>query len=214
MTPPSSVRPCRPSGLFSLAELIDDAIRQGEDIFGSQVMVKAVGYLPLYVKLTRYLGTSFVKSLPLVIGLNFVLLLLLLRSFKWAALATPSNILPIFLLLGAMGWLGVRLDVATVSIACVAFGILVDDTIHLMVHSQLGIRSGLSGKEAVLAALKRGGSAITWTTVVLVGGFSTFLLAQVVPVRYFGSLLSSTLVVGLVCDIMLVTAIVSIRSRD
>ena len=198
----------------SLSELIDDATRSGESIFGSRVMVKAVGYLPLYVKLTRYLGTSFVKSLPLVVGLNFLLLLLLLRSFKWAALATPSNVLPIFLLLGAMGWLGVRLDVATVSIACVAFGILVDDTIHLMVHSQLGMRSGLSGREAVLAALRRGGSAITWTTVVLVGGFATFLLAQVVPVRYFGSLLSSTLVVGLVCDVMLVTAIVSMRSRD
>ena len=198
----------------SLAATIDDAIRRGEDAFGSRVMIKAVGYLPLYVKLTRYLGTSFVKSLPLVIGLNFVLLLILLRSFRWAALATPSNILPVFLLLGAMGWLGVRLDVATVSIACVAFGILVDDTIHLLVHSQLGIRNGLSRKEAVLAALRRGGSAITWTTVVLVGGFGTFLLAQVVPVRYFGSLLSSTLVVGLICDIMLVTAIVSIRSRD
>jgi len=35
-----------------------------------------------------------------------------------------------------------------------------------------------------------------------------------VPVRYFGSLLSSTLIVGLVCDIMLVTAIVSMRRGD
>jgi len=198
----------------SLSELIDEATRTGEEIFGSRATVKAAGYLPLYVKLTRYLGTSFVKSLPLVVGLNFILLLILLRSFKWAALATPSNVLPIFLLLGAMGWMGVRLDVATVSIACVAFGILVDDTIHLMVHSQLGIRAGLSRREAVLAALRHGGSAITWTTVVLVGGFGMFLLAQVVPVRYFGSLLSSTLLVGLVCDIMLVTAIVSMRSRD
>jgi len=198
----------------SLAAMIDDAIRRSEDILGPRVTVKAVGYLPLYVKLTRYLGTSFIKTLPLVIALNFALLLVVLRSFRWAVLATPSNIVPVFLLLGAMGWLGVRLDVATVSIACVVFGILVDNTIHLMIRSQVGIQSGLSRKQAVLAALQDGGSPITWTTVILVGGFGTFLFAHVVPVRYFGSLLSSTLAVGLVCDIVLVTALVSIGSRD
>jgi predicted RND superfamily exporter protein len=199
------------SGLGAAVEAVS---RRGREIFGTDVTVKAVGYLPLYVKLTRYLATSFLKSLPLVVGLNFLLLLVLLRSFRWAALATPSNILPVFLLLGAMGWLGIPLDVASVSIACIAFGILVDDTIHLVVQSRRGIQSGLSRKKAVLRALQGGGSAITWTTVVLVGGFSMFLTAQVMPVRYFGSLLASTLLVGLVCDIVLISAIVSVGSRD
>jgi len=202
----ASVRMQSAAGLGSV---IDGAVDRSREILGDDVTVRPVGYLPLYVRLTRYLGTSFLKSLPLVIALNYGLLVLLLRSFKWAALGTPSNVLPIFLLLGGMGWFGVPLDVATVSIACIAFGILVDDTIHLLVHTRSGIDRGLGRRDAVIEALRHGGSAVTWTTIVLVGGFTAFLAAEVVPVHYFGSLLGATLLVGLVCDITLVTIVVT-----
>jgi len=196
-----------------LGAVIDEAAALSRDVMGEGVVVKPVGYLPLYVRLTRYLATSFLKSLPLVIALNYGLLVLLLRSFKWAALGTPSNVLPIFLLLGGMGWMGVPLDVATVSIACIAFGILVDDTIHLLVHTRSRIDQGLSRSDAIIEALRQGGSAVTWTTIILVGGFSAFLAAEVVPVHYFGSLLGATLLIGLVCDITLVTIVVTTGRR-
>ncbi len=192
-----------------LGRTVESAVRSVEESLGDDVHVRPVGYLPLYVRLTRYLATSFLKSLPLVVILNYALLAILMRSFKWAALGTPSNVLPIFLLLGGMGWFGVPLDVATVSIACIAFGILVDDTIHLLVHTRAGLQSGLSRREAMVEALRRGGSAVTWTTIILVGGFAAFLAAEVVPVHYFGSLLGATLLVGLACDLTLVTIVVT-----
>jgi len=170
---------------------------------GPGAMVEPVGYMPVYIRLTEYLGRSFLKSLPLAIALNFGLLVILLRSFRWALLGTLPNLLPVALLLGAMGWGGMRLDIAAISIACVAFGIVVDDTIHLLVHARASLGAGEDGAQAVRSTLRNGGSAIFWTTMVLSAGFATFAAARVVPVRLFGTLLAATLLAGLVCDLLL-----------
>jgi predicted RND superfamily exporter protein len=190
--------------------VIDYACASCARHLGAEVRCQPIGYLPLYVTLTTYLGTSFLKSLPLALGLNFVLLLVLLRSVKWAALGTIPNALPVLILLGGMGAIGIPLDVSSVSIACIAFGVLVDDTIHLMVHCRHGIARGLAPDRAAAEAVGECGRSISWTTVVLCGAFSVFLLAGVSPVRQFGSLLVATLAVGLVCDLVLVPALVSV----
>ena len=189
-------------------EVLETGLAGGQEIFREEATVQAVGYLPVYVRLTRYLGSSLLKSLPLVIGVNFILLAFLFRSILWALLATIANMFPIYLLLGAMGFLNVPLDVASVSIACVGFGILVDDTIHLLLYAREGIKSGLPAREAVAQSLNTGGTSITWTTVVLVGGFVTFLSGSVAPVYLFGVLLACTLALGYVLDVLLIPVFV------
>ena len=180
---------------------------------GPATDVHAVGYMPVYIRLTEYLGRSFVKSMPLAIALNFGLLVILLRSLRWALLGTLPNLLPVALLLGVMGWIGMRLDIAAISIACVAFGIVVDDTIHLLVHARASVAAGESPAAAVRSTLRTGGSAIFWTTMVLSGGFATFVAARVVPVRLFGTLLAATLLAGLVCDLLLFPLLLTVSSR-
>ena len=47
-----------------------------------------------------------------------------------AILSIPANLLPV-LMTGLMGLLGIRLDVATVTIAAIVLGLVVDDTVQI-----------------------------------------------------------------------------------
>jgi predicted RND superfamily exporter protein len=80
------------------------------------------GYIPLYVQMMDYIVASQISSFALAFVVIFGLLAILFRSFRLALLAVPPNILPIFLTLGVMGAAGIRLDVATVTIAALIMG--------------------------------------------------------------------------------------------
>ena len=70
----------------------------------------------------------------------FGLLALLFRSIRVAALAVPANLLPVLFVLGLMGVLGIRLDVATVTIAAIVLGLVVDDTVQFLYRFRAGSR--------------------------------------------------------------------------
>ena len=58
--------------------------------------------------------------------------LVLFRSLKIAFIATIPSLVAASAVLGLMGWLGVPLDIMTITIAAITIGIGVDDTIHFL----------------------------------------------------------------------------------
>ena len=54
----------------------------------------------------------------------------LFRSLTIALIAIFPNILSIGVVLGFMGWMGIPLDMMTITIAAISVGIAVDNTIH------------------------------------------------------------------------------------
>lgn len=176
--------------------------------------VTATGYLPLYVTMMDYVVRSQVTSFVTAFLVIFALLTLLFRSFRMALLAVPANVLPLFLTLGLMGATGIRLDVATVTIAALVLGLVVDDTTHFLFRFRRRLRSGLTHEEAVRETLQSTGVAMTTTSVVLIIGFSVLGLATVKSVAYFGLLSAAAMGSALVADLVLMPAIlVTLRPR-
>jgi predicted RND superfamily exporter protein len=114
-----------------IAGIIDKIMAEAD--FPTGVTVTAAGYLPLYVRMVDYVVSSQVWSFALALVAIFAAIAILFRSAGLALLSLPGNLLPVFLTLGVMGLIGVRLDVATVTIAAVVLGIVVDDTV-LFLH--------------------------------------------------------------------------------
>jgi hypothetical protein len=54
----------------------------------------------------------------------------------------------VLLILGGMGWFGVPLDIATVMVASITLGLVVDDTIHTLAHYR-ELRAELGSRAAV-----------------------------------------------------------------
>ena len=166
------------------------------------------GYLPLYVKMMDYIVASQLSSFGLAFVIVFALLGLLFRSARVAALSVPANLVPVLLVLGVMGTLGVRLDVATVTIAAIVLGLVVDDTVQFLYRFRAELRLSGDHEAAVRATVGSVGRSLVQTSLVLALGFSVLGLANVKSVVWFGLLISLALVFAVLCDLLLLPALI------
>lgn len=169
--------------------------------------VEPAGYLPLYVTMMDYVVRSQITSFTTAFIAIFGLLALVFRSVRMTLLAVPGNLLPIFATLGLMGALGIRLDVATVTIAAVVQGLIVDDTTHFLYRYRIALREAGDHAVAVRETLRTTGVPMTTTTVVLVLGFSVLGLASVKSVGWFGLLAAAAMLTAWVGDLILLPAL-------
>jgi len=171
------------------------------------VKVVPSGYLPLYVEMMHYVVLSQVSSFAVAFLVIFGLLALLFRSVRMAVLAVPPNLLPLFVTLGLMGVVGIRLDVATVTIAAIVLGLVVDDTTHFLYRFRERLRETGDHEASVRDTLRSTGVAMAITTLVLVLGFSVLGLAQVKSVAFFGLLSAVAMATALAADLILMPAL-------
>ncbi len=142
----------------------------------------------LYNNMLQSLFDSQIKTLGFVVATLFIMFLILFRSFLIALIAILANIVPISIIFGIMGWLNIPLDVMTITIAAISIGIGVDDTIHYIhrFHEEYKIDHNY------INAMKRShesiGYAMTYTSLVVIVGFSILVLSNLIPTIYFGLL--------------------------
>lgn len=180
--------------------------------FAADVEVRPVGYLPLYVQMMRHLVETQLYSFALAFGLIMAVLSLMFRSVQQLLLIAISNLLPILVLLGTMGWLGMRLDAATVTIAAIVFGLIVDDTVQFL-YRYREERKRSDVPEALLKTADTAGHAMAITTLVMITGFLVLGFAAIKSIVFFGLLVSLTMVAALFTDLLVVPAVLALRSR-
>ncbi len=176
--------------------------------------VSPAGYIPLYVRIMDRIVSSQLSSFAIAFAVIFALIALLFRSGKAAMLAIPANLIPVLVTLGLMGALGVRLDVATVTIAAIVLGLVVDDTVQFLYRFQIEQQRQDTVVDAVRMTVKRVGRPLAITTLVLAGGFAVLGLATIKSVAWFGLLLATALLSALVSDLLVVPAIIVLISQQ
>ena len=82
------------------------------------------------------------------------------RSLRVVVVALLPNVVPLFFIAGLMGALGIDLKVSTAIIFSNAFGIAVDDTIHLLAKLRIELSRGLSLPYALKRTYLSGGKAV------------------------------------------------------
>lgn len=142
----------------------------------------------LYNNMLQSLFDSQISTLGFVVVILFFMFLILFRSIKIAIVAILANIIPISAIFGIMGWLGIPLDIMTITIAAISIGIGVDDTIHY-IHR---FKEEFKHDHNYLNAMKRShesiGYAMYYTSLVVIVGFSILVLSNLIPTIYFGLL--------------------------
>ncbi len=177
------------------------------------VHVEASGYIPLYVRIMEHIVSSQLSSFAIAFVVIFSLIALLFGSLRMAILAVPANLIPVLITLGVMGGAGIRLDVATVTIAAIVLGLVVDDTTQFL-YRYRAMAAAHEGVEAVVeATVKSVGRPMFITTAILAGGFSVLGLAAIKSVAFFGLLLSVALISALLADLLVVPALLVLIAR-
>ena len=104
--------------------------------------------------------------------LVLVLIALFFRSASTGLMALVPTVFPVVLTLGAMGWLGLALDVGSAMVAAVVLGLAVDDAIHLLDAYRGRRAAGDPAPLALAASVRRVGRALVTTSLALSLGFS------------------------------------------
>jgi hypothetical protein len=164
---------------------------------------KMTNLFVLYEDLLRQLFRSQILTLGLVFAMLGLTFLLIFRSVSIAFIALAPNVLSTGIVLGFMGWAGIPLDFMTVTIAAIAMGIAVDDTIHYIDRYREELPGG-SPDEAVQRTHGSVGYAILYTTLIVTLGFSLLAFSDFVPSILFGLLTSLAMVIALVSNVALV----------
>ncbi len=116
----------------------------------------------------------------------FIVMWICFGSPKIGFLALIPNVAPVGAVLGLMGYMGVKIDMATALLASVALGIALDDTIHFIVHYMRNIQTQPKGYQAIRDVVGGVGRAMVFTNVALALGFSVLLISDFPPIRLFG----------------------------
>jgi uncharacterized protein len=143
-----------------------------------------------------------------------LLLFVTLRSVRLALIALMPNALCIFLVTGALGFLGTRANMGTVMIAAVSMGLSVDASIHYLVAYRRLRRAGQSVVTAIEEVQQETGSAMVFATLALVVGFSALAVSDFVPTIYFGILSSATMIGGMLGNLIVLPLLVYLTERN
>lgn len=161
------------------------------------------GYPALFLQAMNYAFSSMAKSLLLFFVLVSLTLGLMLRNLRLALIVLLPNVFPVLVLLGALGLLGINLDLATATITAIIFGVVVDDSIHFLFHFRQEQKMGFSTEKAIQNAQRKVGEVIMLSSLLLMVGFSLMMLASLKTVFYFGLLSVISVLAALLGDLIL-----------
>jgi predicted RND superfamily exporter protein len=123
------------------------------------------------------------------------------------------NLMPIILVLGAMGWAGLELSVFTMMTGSIAIGLAVDDTIHF-IHQFYRYRSVTgSARIATRETMRTTGLAMLTTSIVLSFGFIVFVFAEIRNLVAFGIVTTASIALAFITDIVVTPALLTLVSR-
>src|SRR5699024_3186090 len=121
-------------------------------------------------------------TLGLVFAALFLMLLMQFRSIVVALIALAPSISSAFIVLGAMGWIGLPLDLMTITVAAISVGIAVDDSIHYVHRFAEELPRDGNAIAAMRPCLRNTGRAMYFTSMTIVSGFSMLVKYMARPV--------------------------------
>ena len=169
-----------------------------------QEQVHMTGMLVLYNNMLQSLFSSQILTLGAVMVAIMLMFIVLFRSVYVSIVTIIPNILAATAILGVIGWVGIPLDLMTITIAAITVGIAVDDAIHYIYHFKEELkRTGGDYAASVLHGHASVGKAMYYTTLTIIMGFSILVMSNFIPSIYFGVLAGLAMLVALLCNLIL-----------
>lgn len=171
--------------------------------------VTLTGKALVFQKGTSYLVENLIESLIFAIFMIAGLMAYLFRSVKMVLASVITNVLPLCITSGLMGYFGIPLKPSTILVFSIAFGISVDNAIQFMAKYRHDlIQNNGRVKKSVFSALRETGISTFYTSVVLIFGFAIFTLSSFVGTIALGGLISCTLLFAMFANLLVLPALV------
>jgi predicted RND superfamily exporter protein len=179
---------------------------------------RAEGKRPLEITITgtsvmategfNYLVSGLVGSVIIAFLIIAGMMAFLFRSLRMLLISLVPNVIPLLVTAGIMGFLNIPLKPSTVIIFGITFGITVDSTIHFLAkYRQELYRHNWDVRTTVIESLHETGISMIYTSLILFFGFIVFAWSSFEATVNLGRLTVVTLVMGTLCNLLLLPAL-------
>jgi uncharacterized protein len=136
------------------------------------------------------------------------ILMLVSRSFKYGLISLVPNLIPALLALGLWGLISGKVGLASSVVIAISLGIIVDDTVHFLSKYLRARRNlGKTAVEAVHYSFHQVGSALWFTSAILVSGFVMLAFSGFEVNSQTGTLVALTIFFALLTDFLFLPAL-------
>ena len=132
-----------------------------------------------------------------------LLLIFVFRSLRLGLLSLVPNFLPAIIAMGVWGYVSGTVSIAASLVTAIAFGIVVDDTIHLLSKYQKSRAEGKSPAEAIAPTFRLVGRPLLTTTLIFALGFLVFGVSGLSTNQTLGLLVGLMVTIAVVADFLL-----------
>lgn len=193
-------------------ELIESVLASAREEYPE---AEVTGYYVLMTRLIESVLADQWKAFIVATLAVLAMMLVAIRDVRLTLVTLLPSVFPSLILFGAMGWLGIKVNMGAAMIAAVSVGLSVDGSIHYTMFYQLARRKGLSCDAAIARAQDSVGRAALFATLALTIGFATLVVSDFVPTIYFGALVSLSMIGGLIGNLLVLPVLIRlVDGRD
>jgi len=176
--------------------------------------VQLTGNSLVYARGTEFLIKHLLESVLIAIGFISLLMALMFSSVRMIAVSMIPNIIPLIITAAIMGFTGVPIKPSTIIVFSIALGISVDNAIQYLsrYRHELKVTGNDIGKSTI-NALREAGFSMIYTSIVLVLGFSVFMVSSFGGTQALGMLVSTTLFIAMFFNIMVLPSLLLVLDK-
>ncbi|MCG8632560.1 MAG: efflux RND transporter permease subunit [Desulfobacterales bacterium] len=179
------------------------------DIAGPGMRADVVGENLMISAAARDLLSAQAKSLILLLAVIFLITSIMFTSVKGGMIALVPSLIPVILMFGIMGFLGIPLNPGTAMVAVISIGIAIDNTLHLFSrYNELCRRTSDYGG-AVMETVRQEATPMVTTSLALALGFGVLLFSDFTIIAQFGALSAATMIIALFTNLLITPVIMS-----
>jgi predicted RND superfamily exporter protein len=196
-------------GSKKIKTLLADIQPKVDSIFGTQdYKVRLTGHSLMFLKGNDYLLYNLYESLIIEIVLIALVGMALFRSVRIILLSKLPCLIPLIITAGIMGFFDIRFKPSTILIFSIAFGISSDGTIYFLAKYRQELKQHKKSiSDAISATIMETGFSMIYTAVILFFGFSIFAASDFGGTVALGVLISITLLVAMLTNLVLLPSI-------
>ena len=196
-------------GSMEMKRLTKQVQNKVDSIFPKdQYNVLITGTSAIFLKGNDYLIDNLLQSMVLALIIISVMMAFLFFSWKMVLISLVPNIIPLIMTFGIMGFFDIRLKPSTIIIYSIAYGIVVDFTIHYLAKYRHSLKKhNWDMRLAIPESLLEAGPSIIYTAIALFGGFIIFAASNFGGTVALGILTSISLVFGMLMNLLLLPSL-------
>ncbi len=149
------------------------------------------------------------KSLVLMILVIFIIISVLFVNMRAGLVAIITNLFPIIVLFGVMGYASIPLNTGTAMVAAISLGICVDHTMHFMVRYHRKTHSHQDEGLALAETIDQESIPIMAASIALAFGFATLAMSSFPPVVHFALLSAMVMLLALLATFIITPILLS-----